>query len=252
MMEDGDGSHTQGDDQALLLDFTLFVDGAVQVSGVGVSRGGGLAAVVTDFERVVVIDPQAAEALGEFSVQLGDLPRQGSTEAISWTADDDLAVLYPDAALVRTYATDGALRAEVDIGNVTTAVHGAMTVDPQADVAYVVAGTGSLTLFGIDLASGGLRSEIALSGDLASPVEGLSLGVEGTPSPMWAITAEGEAFSIDTASGNTDFIGTVQEVGEASGVEAFINPEGEPVLAVSDDDDRYNAEPGPLRLYLFD
>lgn len=236
-----------------ILDFTLFVDGAIQVSGIGASTSSGLVAVVTDFERVVLIDPQTAEAAGEFSVQLGDLPQQGATEAIAWTSEDYVAVLYPDDAIIRAYDVDGTLQHEVDISAAPQPLHGAMTVDPTNDTVYVVSGSDELSLVAVDLASGDVVSTVVVSAPQSEAIEGLSLSIDGDTSPLWALTSEGEAFRIDASSGVSEPAGEAfSEVGEPSGLEALINPEGESVLAVSDDDDQYNAEPGPLRLYLLE
>jgi hypothetical protein len=236
-----------------VLDFTLFVEGAIQVSGIGASASAGLVAVVTDFERVILIDPQTAEAAGEFSVQLGDLPQQGSTEAIAWTSQDHLAILYPDDAIIRRYDVDGTLQHEVDISGAPQPLHGAMTVDPVDDTAYVVAGTDALTLVGVALDSGEVRSSVAMEGLAGEPIEGLSLSISADTAPLWALTASGEAYRIDASSGVAALErDAFSEVDEPSGLEALVNPEGESVLAVSDDDDQYNAEPGPLRLYLLD
>lgn len=250
---DEDGSTGASPSDAWVLDFTLFVEGAIQVSGIGASTSVGLVAVVTDFERVVLIDPQTAEAAGEFSVQLGDLPQQGATEAIAWTSEDHIAVLYPDDAIIRTYDVDGELQHEVDVSAAPQPLHGAMTVDPAGDTAYLVTGSDELSLVAVDLGSGDVLSTVVMSAPQSEAIEGLSLSIDGDTSPLWALTAGGEAFRIDASSGVSELAGEAfSEVGEPSGLEALINPEGESVLAVSDDDDQYNAEPGPLRLYLLE
>lgn len=242
-----------GQSDEWVLDFTLFVEGAVQVSGIGASASAGLVAVVTDFERVVLIDPETAEAAGEFSVQFGELPQQGSTEALSWTPEDHVAILYPDHAIIRSYDVGGTQQSEVDISAASQPLHGAMTVDPGTNTAYVIAGTGPLELVAIDLETGSVLQTTEISGPIEDPVEGLSLSINGDTSPLWAVTSVGEAFRIDVTTGEAESSGgTFMEVGEPSGLEAFVNPEGEPVLAVSDDDDQFNDEPGPLRLYLLD
>ena len=233
----------------LVLDFTAFVEGAVQVSGVASSEQGGLA-VVTDFERVVVIDPSSAAAIDEFSVQFGDLPQQGSSEALIFTANGDLAVLYPDHKTVRTFS-NGQAQGDVDLSAVEGPIHGAMTIDPALGRLYVVSGDQTLALIEIDANDGTVRSSQPITGDLDVEVTGLSTAINDA-SLLWAVAADNRVFDIDTMSGQSRNRGTLSEVGEASGCEAFINAEDEAVLSVSDDDDQYNAQPGPIRLYLLD
>ncbi len=252
--DDDSGSTSAGQSDGWVLDFTLFVEGAVQVSGIGASASAELVALVTDFEGVILIDPSIGEAVGEFSVQLGELPEQGSTEALSWTADDHVAILYPDDSIIRTYDVEGVQQSEVEFSAAGQPVHGAMTVDPSTGTAYVITGTGPLELVAIDLETGSVVQTTEISGPIENAVEGLSLSINGDTSPLWAVTAVGEPFRIDAETGEAELSrGTFSEVDTPSGLEVFVNPvETESVIAVSDDGDQYNDEPGPLRLYLLD
>ncbi|MGH1346710.1 MAG: hypothetical protein ACRBN8_34405 [Nannocystales bacterium] len=251
----GDESGSTGAEapQGWVLDFTLFVEGGVQVSGIGASASVGRVALVTDFERVILVDPATGEAAGEFSVQLGELPRQGSTEALSWTDEGLVAVLYPDDAIIRQYDVEGTQHSEIEVATRLRPLHGAMTVDPASGTAYLIGGTAPPHLLAVDLDSGTVTETMEISGPIEDAVEGLSLSINGDTSPLWALTAAGEAFRIDVTTGEAESPGgTFAEVDDPSGIEAFVSPDGDSVLAVSDDDNQYNDEPGPLRLYLLD
>ena len=238
---------------ALVLDFTAFIDGAVQVSGIGIDRTTGTVAVVTDFERVVLIDAQSVSAIGTFSAQLRTLPRQGSTEAIAFTPDGDIAVLYPDVALLRVYDDDGSgsILGELSLEAVPGPLHGAMALSADGTRLFLIAGADAVRLVEVRLEDGSVVRSTELTGDaITAEVSGLSPGVDGSDARLWAVTGNSRAFSIDVGTGTAEFTGEVSEVEDCSGSEAFVNPEGEAVLAVSDDADRYNSVPGPLRLYL--
>lgn len=249
--EGGGGDRTPDD---LVLDFTAFFDGAIQISGVGVSATDGTVAVVTDFERVVLIDPNTVSATANFSVQFGNLPRQGSSEAVSYLGSGDLAVLFPEHDVIRTYAGDGsgAQTGEVDLSAIDGFIHGAMTIAPDDDIAFLVVGTGPLELVGVSLGDGSVLDRRPLTGDLGAQIAGLSLGIGGNDDELWAVTEDNVAFRIDVDSARATRAGTLPEMTESSGAEAFDTPGGESVLAVSDDSDEFNSEPGPLRLYLLD
>ncbi|MBX2801250.1 MAG: hypothetical protein KTR31_26470 [Myxococcales bacterium] len=207
------GSSSSAD---LILDFTVFVPDAVQVSGLGVSPADGTLAAVTDFEQVLLVDPVTADATATFSAQLGALPEQGSTEAVSFTTDGDVVVLYPEEPLLRVFDAAGTTLREVTPALQDTP-HGAMTIAHDEGVAWVAVGEAEVSL-------------VALS--------------------LWAVDVAQTAYTFELSSGRSTVQGTTAEVADPSGAEAFVNEEGESVIAVSDDDDVYNAEPGPIRLFL--
>ena len=245
-LSDTSSETTSGD--PLTLDYTAFVEGAVQISGLAVSRSTGQIAAVTDFERVVLISPEG-QATAEFSVQLGELPEQGSCEAASFTADGDLAVLYPEAGLIRVYAptAEGTLLSETVLPAGLSPL-GGMVIDPEDDT-VVLPTPGRLVA--VDLRSAEIVEDVALSGlALEGEISGLSAGVDGSLAGGWIATDANRVYRVDLATGVVDAQYTLSELGDLSGVEAFESVEGERVLATSDDDDMYNAEPGPLRLYL--
>ena len=233
----------------LVLDFTAFVDGAVQVSGIAADRTSGTIGVVTDFERVVLIDPQTVSAAATFSVQLGDLPRQGSTEAIAFTPEGDVAILYPDALIVRVYSTTGDVEREIAL-QADGPIYGAMALSDDGTRIYLVTGADTLSLVELDGSDGRSLRSTELSGDIVGEVSGLSPGADGSVDRLYLVTSDNRAFVLDTASGRVTPAGAVGEVDDSSGTEAFVNAEGEAVLAVSDDADIYNTAPGPIRVYL--
>ena len=243
--EEEETTNTSG----LVLDFTVFVPGAIQVSGMGVSPNGREIAVVTDLERLVVVDAETVMPTADFSVQFGDLPQQGSSEALAYLSTDTIAVLYPDHKTVRTFVNEEAT-GSIDLAGVDGVVHGAMAIDADTGSLYVVAGTGPLFLVEVAVEGGAVRGRQELEGEIAAEVVGLSLDPDSS-NTLWAVTGDNQAFTIDRSSGAATAQGSLPEVGESSACEAFYNLEGEAVLGVSDDDDQYNAEPGPIRLYLF-
>lgn len=229
----------------LVLDFTVLVQDAVQVSGIGVADDGAVA-LVTDFEQGFVVDPESLEARYTFSAQWGDLPRQGTTEGIAVRPDDTVVVLYPDLAAARVYEpSTGEILQEIPLA--ADDLNGAITLTPDGTGAYLVDGVDLLL---VDLSDGSVTASTPLSGDLAGPVEGLSLDTDGGVQRLWLVDDASQVFELDPTTGVTAHRGTVAEVGDSSGLEAFVNPEDEAVLAITDDDDAYNAEPGPIRLYL--
>ncbi len=237
----------------MVLDYTAYIEGAIQVSGVGVSQSDGTIALVTDFESLMLIDPETVSEIGSFSVQLGNLPEQGSSEAVSFTSSGDLAVLYPEHKRVISYDPTGSDRvADLDLSAIVEPIHGSMTIAPDTDTIYMIAGEGPFELIGVSYPDGSVTTRATLTGDLAAEVTGLSLAVDGSATELWAVSEDNRAFDLNVATGALTLQATLSEVGESSGAEAFLNPEGENVLAVSDDSDEYNAEPGPLRLYLLD
>ena len=251
----GGGSDEQdsgGDSEGLVLDFTAYVEGAVQVSGVGVSQDDGTVAVVTDFEKVLLVDPETVAPFAEFSAQLGELPEQGSAEAIAFLSTGEVAVLYPEHKVLRIFEDDwsGTAEADIDLSPIEGFMHGAMTIAPATNTAYVLVGTAPLELVSICLEDATVASRTELAGDFDDEMTGLSLSIDGSDDHLWAVTEGNVAYDIDVAAGEASRVAVLAEVAESSGAEAFYNPMGEAVLAVSDDADEYNAEPGPIRLYL--
>lgn len=234
--------------EPLILDYTAYVEGAVQVSGIGVSADGRIG-LVTDFEQVLLVDPETVETTTMFSVQLGALPEQGASEAIAFV-DDDIAVLYPEDARIRMFSREGVPGRDVLIEEAGR-LHGAMSVD-ERDIARLIAtrDTGPV-LLAIDLDNGRALGEKPLTLDAGLEVNGLSV-VLGQPRRLWATTASNEVYVIDAESGEVTLRSPLPRVGEASGCESFVNPMGETVLAIADDADEFNDVPGPLRLYLVD
>jgi len=230
---------SDSDGGTLLLDYTAYVDGAVQVSGVGVRADGQEGVLVTDFEQVLRVDLATAEVVGSFSVQRGDLPEQGASEAVDYRPDGSLAVLFPEDSVIGFYSVDGAPLGELALPE--GVYHGGMVVFDN-DEALVVA-DGPL-LRRIDLDDGALVSEVPLSG-VSEEVEGL--GFDGAA--LWAVVKDNGVYRVSLEGGAAEARYTADEVGEASGV-AVLADEEEVVVIISDDDDAYNAEPGPLRLYL--
>lgn len=243
------GCTGSGSDAGLVLDYTAFVQGAVQVSGLAVSPVDGTLAAVTDFEQVLLVDPATTDVIASYSVQLGELPEQGSTEAVSFTGAGEVAVLYPDDEVLRVYDPAGALLRELD-PDPSGDMHGAMTIAHDDDVAWLALGEGPVEVVAVSLTDGSEVDRLELQGDVPTEIVGLSLPANGADEELWAVDAANRAYTFDLSSGRSVVQGTTGEVAEPSGAEAFVNEEGESVLAVSDDDDAYNAEPGPIRLFL--
>ena len=230
---------------ALVLDYTAFIPGAVQPSGLGVDTDNALAAIVTDFERVLVVDLATQAVTSEFDVGRNELPRQGATEAVAFLDGEQLAVLYPDDRIIGLFELDGTRAGEVTVSTSGT-VDGALTV-LEGQLVVVVRDVGGAGVLRIDPATA-QATELRLDG-ADEPFEGLSPAGDGPG--LIAVTGGRNLFRIDLRDGAATLVGTVAEVGDPSGVEAFLDEaEGELQIAVTDDADAYNTEPSPLRLYL--
>ncbi|MEO1063458.1 MAG: hypothetical protein AAFZ07_18745 [Actinomycetota bacterium] len=233
-------------DGALTLDYTAFVAGAVQPSGIGISADGSLAAVVTDFERVVVIETATQAPVAELAVGRGELPRQGATEGVAFLDAERLAVLYPDDRLVGIFGLDGELLDEIEV-RTAGSVDGAITV-VDGELVVVVRQADSAALHLVDPATGD-AIELHVEAVDVGPFEGLSPTADG--GGVLAVTGDGTLHTIELADGTVVPAGFVADVGEPSGVEVFVNPDEDEVqIGITDDADEYNAEPSPLRLYL--
>lgn len=250
-----DSTEGRATEPRLLLDYTAFVEGAVQVSGIAVDRKNALAVLCTDHERAIVFELETLDAVAEFSVQFGDLPEQGASEAIGVTESGDVVVLYPDHETLVTFDLQGEHLGEVNLPSGDW--FGAMALEPASEIAYLVRKEGKdYELVGFDLEEDESTATVKLEGELVgTQLEGLSLDLDGTATRLWAVSKPNQVFLIEPGSGKTTKMGDALEVGEGSAIEAFTNlVEGVPedVFAISDDDNSYNTEPGPLRLYLLD
>jgi hypothetical protein len=228
----------------LILDYTLYVEGGIQVSGIGVSPDGMSIALVTDLERAIVYDLEELAVSAEFSVQLGDLPRQGSTEAVKFTSDDELAVFYPDAGLVRRYDLSGEMVDEVDVNGSGSDFADAMSV---TDEGSLLLATDNGSLVQVDT-NGGTGTEVSLAVDREiGEIVGLSNAGDGS---AYVATDEGQVLLVELATGEVIELPATSEVTEPSDIEYFVNPEDESVIAIADDADEYNQKAGPIRLFL--
>ena len=63
-------------------------------------------------------------------------------------------------------------------------------------------------------------------------------------------TEDGDVLQADLATGEVDRLPEITEVGELSDITYFVNPDDEPVIAVTDDSNQYNDVEAPIRLYL--
>lgn len=233
----------------LILDYTAYIEGAEQISGLAVSGDGFDAALVTDFEKVIIYDLDDGEVEAEFPVPLSDLPQQGSTEAITFTGDDELAVLYPEDALIRRYSADGEMLGEHDISELSATWFGAMTATGQGREVALITDGPEPQLVRIDLDEAGVSSSVPLMGvDTAGLITGLSRGIDGEM--LWVGTDQGENYPVDSQTGKAGAPLSTPEVGEPSAIELLVNTEGERVIAVADDDDRFNGSEGPILLHL--
>jgi hypothetical protein len=232
----------------LILDYTLYIEGGIQVSGVAISPDEGTIALVTDFENVIVYDIDEAAVVSDFSVQLGDLPRQGSTEAITFTAADEVAVLYPDADLVRRYDLTGEMTGEVDLSGIGSELAEGMTAteDGSLLVATVEPTPAVVTVDanGVPRAPVGLELEQGVG-----EIVGLSL-TGGDADAVYIGTEDGDVLQADLVTGEVDQLPEITEVGDLSDIAYFVNPDDEPVIAVTDDSNQYNDVEAPIRLYL--
>ena len=222
----------------LVLDYTLFVDGAVQVAGIGASADGTEVALVTDFESVILVDAESGEPTGGFDVPLRAIPTQGATEAVAFLGQD-VVVLYPEEPLLRRYAADGTLVSEI-VPDV------AMPGDGLAQVDGVLWLTEPDRIVGIDPEDGMRVREVEVAG--LGAVAGL--GWDAEAEHLWVLAENNEVSTIRLSDGDRVDRGTLAEVDDGSGLEPLVDSEGERLLAISDDSDMYNAEPGPIRLYL--
>jgi hypothetical protein len=228
----------------LILDYTLYVEGGTQVSGIGVSPDRMSIALVTDLERMIVYDLEELAVSAEFSVQLGDLPRQGSTEAVKFTSNNELAVFYPDAGVVRRYDLSGKMVGEVDVKRSGSDFADAMSVTDEGSLLLATDG-GSLVQ--VD-ANGGTSTEVSLAVDgRLGEIVGLSNAGDGS---AYVATDDGQVLLVELATGEVQELPTTSEVTEPSDIEYFVNPEDEPVIAITDDADQYNGTEGPIRLFL--
>jgi outer membrane protein assembly factor BamB len=241
---DASGPPAAASADELILDYTLYVEGGIQVSGIGVSPDRMSIALVTDRERMIVYDLEELAVSAEFSVQLGDLPRQGSTEAVKFTSDNEVAVFYPDAGVVRRYDLSGEMVDEVDVKGSGSDFADAMSV---TDEGSLLLATDNGSLVQVD-ANGGTGTEVrlALDGELGEIV-GLSNAGDGS---AYVATDDGQVLHVELATGEVEELPTTSEVTEPSDIEYFVNPEDEPVIAITDDADQYNDTEGPIRLFL--
>jgi hypothetical protein len=237
-------SPASASDEELILDYTLYVEGATQVSGIDTSADGSQIAVVTDLEHAFIFGIEEFAVTDQFTVQLGDLPRQGSTEAIAFTSPDEVAVLYPDVSLIRRYGTDGEIRAEIDLSSHELDLAGAMT--RLADGTLLVATTDPApTLVAVD-ADGTTARTVDVTTDIGE-IAGLTTGPGDS---VYAVTEDGVVLAIDLGDGATTQLPSISAVGEPSDIEYFVTPDDEAVLAITDDADEYNGTEGPIRLFL--
>ncbi len=235
---------TESAEAGLILDYTAFIAGAIQPSGIGISPDGSQVAIVTDFEKVVVAETATQEVANEFAVGRRDLPRQGATEAIAFVSDDELAVLYPDDAVVGFFDGSGTPLREIEI-DVPGGIDGAMAV-LAGELVVVARADGTTSLAFVDPASGSTR--LVETSDATLPIEGLSPGADGG---LVGVDNGGTVYEIDPETGAFDEMGEAADVDEPSGLEIFVNvSEAEVQIAVTDDADAYNDEPSPLRLYV--
>jgi hypothetical protein len=236
-----DDSTAEGSED-LILDYTLYVEGGVQVSGLDVSPAGTTLALVTDLEKMLLYDLEQQAVTSEFSVAFGDLPRQGSTEAVAFTSSDELAVLYPDADLVRRYDLAGHVLGEMNVNRPGSDLAGAMTATDDGSLLLATVSPNPALVWARTAQSVELIAE-----DEIGEIVGLSMADADS---VYIGTEDGEVLLADVASGHVQDIATITDVGELSDVEFFVNPEDEPVIAMTDDADEYNGTEGPIRLYL--
>jgi hypothetical protein len=229
----------------LILDYTLYVEGGIQVSGLDSSADRSRLALVTDMEEVLIFDIEQFAVTETFSVQLAELPRQGSTEAIAFTADDEIAVLYPDVSLIRRYSTNGELRGEIDLSTHQWELAGAMTTAADGSL-LLVTSTPSPTVLGVNT-EGNVTTTMDLDVDTAGEIVGVSTAGDDT---LYAVTEDSVALLADLQDGTVEPLPAINGVGSPSDIEYFVNPEDEAVLAITDDADEYNQTEGPIRLYL--
>lgn len=241
----GSTGTTSAEKDALTLDYTAYVDDAVQVSGLGARADGGQVALVTDFEMALIVDPASVQVINRFSVQFGELPEQGSSEAIAYRPDGSLAVFYPERSVIRFFAPEGNGEPEGQLELEELDYRGALVVLEQ-DFGLVAFERGNnVVLRAIDLDDGEIEGETQLETPIEN-IEGMGQDANG----VYAVTRSGTVYTIDWLKGAVERIGTVTEVEEPSAIEPILNGSEEPVFMVADDADRYNSEPGPIRLYL--
>lgn len=250
----GDAADTEPDvasavtatpDGGLVLDYTAYIAGAIQPSGLGLNEDGSLVAIVTDFERVLLADTATQDATVEFSVARGELPRQGSTEAVAFSDDSHVVVLYPDDKVIGRFTLDGQAVDELLIES-DGSVDGALA-SVDGDLLWIGRTESDAHLYRYDTQTDTVV-EVSLAPGL--PVlEGMTVDVGGEP--VVGVSGDGTVFEIDAATGEHEVRGRVVEVTEPSGIAIFVNADEEEVqVAVTDDADQYNAEPSPLRLYV--
>jgi hypothetical protein len=231
----------------LTLDYTLYVEGGIQVSGLDSSADRSRLALVTDMEEVRIFDIEQFAVTESFSVQLAELPRQGSTEAVAFTSDDEVAVLYPDVSLIRRYSTAGELRGEIDLSAHDWELAGAMSTAADGSLLLVTA-TPTPTLIGVTT-DGRITSQVDLDvdGRATGEIVGLSTGPADT---LYALTEDGVALLANLHESTVEPLPAINGVDSPSDIEYFVTPEDEAVLAIPDDADEYNGSEGPIRLYL--
>lgn len=232
-------------DGSLVLDYTAYVPGAIQVSGIGFDPTDTMAAIVTDFEQVLIVEIATQTPIATFDVGRGELPRQGATEAVAFVDGERVAVLYPDDRTIGLFGLAGEPAGELSIPD-RGVVDGALTVlDGALVMVSRQADRAELTF--IDPSTEESRS-VALDGE-HGPFEGL--GVDADGSALVAVTSDGSVVRIDAASGAVASVGVASEVDDASGIDVIVSlEEAETQIAVTDDADEYNDEPGPVRLFL--
>jgi hypothetical protein len=232
----------------LVLDYTLYVEDGVQVSGLDSSPDRSRLALVTDMENALIFDIEQFAVTETFSVQLAELPRQGSTEAVAFTADDEVAVLYPDVSLIRRYSTTGELRGEIDLSANHWELAGAMTTSADGSLLLLDTSAPNPTVIGVNT-DGTVETTVDLDVDLegSGEIVGVSTGPADT---LYALTEDSVALRANLQDGTVEPLPAINGVGSPSDIEYFVNPEDEVVLAIPDDADEYNQTEGPIRLYL--
>lgn len=232
-------------DDGLVLDYTAFIEGVEQPSGIGIHPTGESVAIVTDFEEVTIYDLATGTIAERWSAQLGELPEQGSTEAVVFDGDDVL-VLYAEAGVIRRYDGTGEQLEEIEVG-IDRPLAGAMTTGSE-DTVVLITDEAAPALVDVDLATGEADTRPLARFDSTATIVGLSRTIDGQD--LLVGTDEGEIFAVEADGAAVVGVHRVDGVDEPSAVEAFINPEDEAVVAVAEDGDAYNGSESPLRLFL--
>ena len=231
---------------SLILDFTATFEGAIKPTGVGVNADGSRAAIVTEFERVLVIDTSNLQVVSEFNVGRDDTPAPGATQAITFVGEE-LAVLYPEDRVVGIFDLEGTRLGELPLED-ETQIDGALT-QTSGQLIFVSRAGGEVFLKALDPETGEIQTVLEFGdADELEPIVGLSSTPDGNGAV--AITGTGLVFEL-SQSGFPREIGVVSEVAEPTGIEVFYNADDDEIqYGITEGSADFSDEPAPFRLFL--